>query len=249
LDLHTFLDGLEEFGGLGEEVGGAKQSLGEPLGSLDSLLLSDFHFAVGGRAASPPFSEADCMSSPPADPGNRAAEGVTPKALSQRRKAKLKRQVKVQQPKPKAIRRPRGRPRVYDTSIPEKGRDSAGESDSCSAEMQGRKRGAKPKYKFSTEAEAVAMRRERNRSTAISSYYKKKERDEQLLHAIECLEKERVALLQLERFVESPDAGVDIGLLGQTLRQTCSGQQTILQLHGGQASAATDVHLEQFMAS
>jgi hypothetical protein len=38
------------------------------------------------------------------------------------------------------------------------GRDSAGESDSYSAEAQGKKRGAKPKYKFSTEAEAVAMR-------------------------------------------------------------------------------------------
>ena len=38
------------------------------------------------------------------------------------------------------------------------GLGSAGESDSGSAEVQSKKRGAKPKYKFSTEAEAVAMR-------------------------------------------------------------------------------------------
>ena len=38
------------------------------------------------------------------------------------------------------------------------GLGSTGESDSGSAEIQSKKRGAKPKYKFSTEAEAVAMR-------------------------------------------------------------------------------------------
>lgn len=237
LDFDRFLEELDGFGGdVGEALPDQSPvSFGEALGSIDSLISSSVHFPLGGREGSPVYSETECMTSPP-DATSMQLRGLKPRAPTKKRKAKAKpaREDASNDSQPGANRRPRGRPRVYDTSVPGKGRDSAGESDSYSAEAQGKKRGAKPKYKFSTEAEAVAMRRERNRSTAISSYYRKKERDEQLLHAIECLERERDALQQLEKFVDSPVDGVDVGLLGQTLRQTCSGQQTMLHLHSEQ---------------
>ena len=96
LDFDTLLQGLEGFEGDGENFGGfdAEQSHGTfegsfgacegTLGSLDSILPSDFHFPMGLGDESPRSSDLDCMTSPPGD------EECPRSALPRKRKGKAK---------------------------------------------------------------------------------------------------------------------------------------------------------------
>ncbi|KAK9807665.1 hypothetical protein WJX72_005764 [[Myrmecia] bisecta] len=86
--------------------------------------------------------------------------------------------------------RRRGRPRSYNTSLP--GLTASG---ACSSPRQPQaRRGAKPKYVYSTHAEAVAHRRERNRKTALKSYYSRKARVDGLRQEMARIDDENRAL-------------------------------------------------------
>ncbi|KAK9807666.1 hypothetical protein WJX72_005764 [[Myrmecia] bisecta] len=68
-------------------------------------------------------------------------------------------------------------------------------SGACSSPRQPQaRRGAKPKYVYSTHAEAVAHRRERNRKTALKSYYSRKARVDGLRQEMARIDDENRAL-------------------------------------------------------
>jgi hypothetical protein len=99
----------------------------------------------------------------------------------------------------------RGRPRLYDTDIvkglgPRRRADFDGDGEQ---QARKRQRGAKPKYEYDTLEEATARRRERNRETALSSYYKRKAYITQLRQEIEKLQSERAALFKARALVAS----------------------------------------------
>eukprot|EP00884_Botryococcus_braunii_P009341 jgi/Botrbrau1/18408/Bobra.0072s0001.1 len=62
-----------------------------------------------------------------------------------------------------------------------------------------KQRGAKPKYSYVNQEEALAMRRQRNRETALSSYYKRKAHIDQLALEAEALQADNEALQELRR--------------------------------------------------
>ncbi|KAK9786271.1 hypothetical protein WJX73_000922 [Symbiochloris irregularis] len=88
-----------------------------------------------------------------------------------------------------------------------------------------RRRGAKPKYLFSTKEAAVAHRRHRNRETALSSYYRRKQHVDGLQSQRQELMKEQSALMRLLEAAKLPD--FDSGCARQLLQQTQSGVQTL----------------------
>ncbi|CAK0786776.1 hypothetical protein CVIRNUC_009990 [Coccomyxa viridis] len=103
--------------------------------------------------------------------------------------------------------RKRGRPRRYDTTLPlgeMKTHVSAGCATVNGQASGVRKRGAKPKYKFLTAEEAIAHRRERNRSTAMATHERKKARETALKAELELRQSERDALVRLLEYVQQP---------------------------------------------
>ncbi len=91
LDLDGFLAGLDEVDGCGVGVAAEQPlgSFGEPLGSIDSLVPSDFRFDLQEGDTSPLYSEPDCMISPPCFAG-ALAEEPAPEAQPKPRNAKAK---------------------------------------------------------------------------------------------------------------------------------------------------------------
>lgn len=86
------------------------------------------------------------------------------------------------------------------------------------------KRGPKPKYIFQTEEEAATARRERNRKAALKSYYRKRNKIEDLEQEIARLEQENADLDTLLQKIErgekdvlkrASDDGIDAWLLSR----------------------------------
>lgn len=71
-----------------------------------------------------------------------------------------------------------------------------------------RPRGPKPKYVFSDPEQAAAARRERNRATALQSYYKKKNHTKNLELQVWELEEENNKLIQLLQHVEEGSVSI-----------------------------------------
>ncbi|KAK9825843.1 hypothetical protein WJX81_002757 [Elliptochloris bilobata] len=99
-----------------------------------------------------------------------------------------------------------------------------------------RKRGNKPKYVYSTQQEVVAHRCERNRDTALRSYYKRKAEEERLKGEIAALREERTALEGLLQCVRAPS--IDTGRLGQLLRQGSSPEAVLEMVSAGKLSTS-----------
>lgn len=111
----------------------------------------------------------------------------------------------------KKQRRPVGRPR---TDINQKILPCSGSSDK-------RRRGPKPKYIFATPQEAALARKERNRKSALESYYRRRRKLETLENEKKRLTEENKALEALLADVKSKgscvltdinDNGIDIWL-------------------------------------
>ncbi|KAK9868778.1 hypothetical protein WJX84_003640 [Apatococcus fuscideae] len=66
-----------------------------------------------------------------------------------------------------------------------------------------RRRGAPQRHAYSTQQEGLAKRRDRNRNTALSTYYKRKEKTAQLEAERDALEKENAALREILQTIES----------------------------------------------
>mmetsp|Transcript_1992 Transcript_1992/g.5915 ORF Transcript_1992/g.5915 Transcript_1992/m.5915 type:complete len:455 (-) Transcript_1992:1585-2949(-) len=92
----------------------------------------------------------------------------------------------------------RGRPRLYDTVTPVLDAASKRAADVPPSDVPGpKRRGAKPKYVCATKEEAVARRRDRNRATALATYYRRKARAAELTAELPALRAERAALQTL----------------------------------------------------
>ncbi|KAK9822789.1 hypothetical protein WJX74_009472 [Apatococcus lobatus] len=92
-----------------------------------------------------------------------------------------------------------GRPRRYDTYVAPV-EEPEGELRVC----REKRRGAPQRHAYSTQEEGLAKRRDRNRSTALNSYYKRKERTAQLEAERDALERENAALREILQTV-APD--------------------------------------------
>jgi hypothetical protein len=66
----------------------------------------------------------------------------------------------------------------------------------------GKQRGPKPRYVYSCPEQAAAARRQRNRNTALKSYYKRREHIQNLEKQVKEIEEENAALCQLLDAVE-----------------------------------------------
>lgn len=118
--------------------------------------------------------------------------------------------------------RKKGRPRRYD--LP----DTFVTAQPGEIPARKRGRGAKPKYLFKTEEDAMAHRRHRNRTAALSSYYRRKEQANILKQQQAELLKEQAALQQLLDRAEDP--AFDKDGAREALQQTRSGLQTLQSL-------------------
>lgn len=92
------------------------------------------------------------------------------------------------------MKRPVGRPRTG--IIQHKGLTSRTSSGTCGSFAK-KRRGPKPKYVYSTPEEAAFARKERNRKSALASYYRRRGRIEHLENEKKRLAKENEALEKL----------------------------------------------------
>lgn len=146
-------------------------------------------------------------------------------------------------------RRKRGRPRLYDTDTPV--RDAAtmasgsaaqtGAPDSClpltRSDIAPKRRGAKPKYLCATKEEAIAKRRDRNRATALATYYRRKAHTLELHNQLADIQVEATALRTLLDLAElSPPCAAWVGPL---MAHGCAASEVLHVL-----LPDDDVHLE-----
>ena len=89
-----------------------------------------------------------------------------------------------------------GRPQLYDLDVQLNDipvADSGSEDSHCKKKA----RGPKPKYVYSSAEQAAAARRQRNRKTALESYYRRREKIQNLEKEVSQLEQENKRLCQL----------------------------------------------------
>ncbi|WPT16836.1 hypothetical protein PSENEW3_00004844 [Picochlorum sp. SENEW3] len=76
------------------------------------------------------------------------------------------------------------------------------ESNAKKKETKKRTRGPKPKYIYSSKEQAAAARKERNRQAALNSYYKRRQRTQDLEKEVDHLSKENSMLQKLLQDVQ-----------------------------------------------
>lgn len=148
------------------------------------------------------------------------------------------------------LRRKRGRPRLYNTivpvcdtatacggiaSMPDNGSTA---SMSVAYEPAPKRRGAKPKYVCASKEEAVAKRRDRNRATALATYYRRKAHTQELHSQLSDLREEAHALQALFDLVEHSTHCAD--WTGPLIAKGCAAIE-LLQVLLPDADAALDV--------